>query len=86
MISRSREGPALRLLDDVFFSRENRNFYAVRLGISPERAAPSTDKPLEGIYTRHLEKGDVYPSDTLRLAPSRNVCEVDETREWLQRF
>jgi len=69
MILRSREEAALRVLGDVFFSRENRNFYAARLGISPERAASSTDKPSEGIYI-HLGDGDVYPSDTLRRSPS----------------
>lgn len=68
MILGSRGGPALRVLDDVFLSRKNRNFYAARLGISPERAAPPTDKPLEGIYNRHpFGKGDFYPSGTLPL-------------------
>lgn len=55
---------ALRALDDVFLSKENRNFYTARLGISPERAAPTVDKPLGRICIRHLGKRDVYPSDT----------------------
>lgn len=70
-----RERPALRALDDVFLSKENRNFYIARLGISPERAAPSIDKPSGRICTRHIGKSDVYPPDTLEIARSPNVCE-----------
>jgi len=79
MILGSRGGPALWVLDDVFLSRENRNFYAARLGISPERAASSIDKPSERIYIRYFWEGNIYPSDTLRLASSWNVC------EWMKR-
>jgi len=79
MILGSREGPALWVLDDVFLSRGNRNFYAARLGISPERAASSRDKPSERIYIRYFGEGNIYPSDTLRLASSWNVC------EWMKR-
>lgn len=46
------------------FEKENRNFYTARLGISPEGAAPSINKPLGRICIRHLGKRDVYPSDT----------------------
>ncbi|EFN64859.1 hypothetical protein EAG_03630 [Camponotus floridanus] len=59
-----RDDPTLRALDDVFLSKENRNFYTARLGISLERAAPSIDKPSGRICNRHLGKSDVYPLDT----------------------
>jgi len=53
MILGSRRGPALRVLDDVFLSREYRNFYVVPPGISPERASLSIDKPSGRIRTHH---------------------------------